>query len=209
MNMKPFKAYLTESHRTYDFRIRLACELPDDLISKIKTVLEAYKLDSISKPKRLPIQETPEFPNMGPVEVSVMEISLNYPCNDEQVRTLIAERAGINLACIKVNPTNSPYEAALQGLEQSNKSSQPGESVLLQPDMVAEKVESDLVGNARIPNLIKELEETRKYEYPEVAGGKSPAAKTTNELPAGNASPIGTHKNKIPVAKKMPAGNGR
>lgn len=207
MNMKPFKAYLTESHRTYDFRIRLACELPDDLISKIKTVLEAYKLDSISKPKRLPIQETPEFPNMGPVEVSVMEISLNYPCNDEQVRTLIAERAGINLACIKVNPTNSPYEAALQGLEQSNKSSQPGESVLLQADMVAEKVESDLVGNARIPNLIKELEETRKYEYPEVAGGKSPAAKTTNELPQGNASPIGTHKNKIMNPRGMKAGN--
>jgi len=209
MNMKPFKAYLTESHRTYDFRIRLACELPDDLISKIKTVLEAYKLDSISKPKRLPIQETPEFPNMGPVEVSVMEISLNYPCNDEQVRTLIAERAGINLACIKVNPTNSPYEAALQGLEQSNKSSQPGESVLLQPDMVAEKVESDLVGNARIPNLIKELEETRKYEYPEVAGGKSPAAKTTNELPQGSASPIGTHKNKIINPRGMKAGNGK
>lgn len=209
MNMKPFKAYLTESHRTYDFRIRLACELPDDLISKIKTVLEAYKLDSISKPKRLPIQETPEFPNMGPVEVSVMEISLNYPCNDEQVRTLIAERAGINLACIKVNPTNSPYEAALQRLEQSNKSSQPGESVLLQPDMVAEKVESDLVGNARIPNLIKELEETRKYEYPEVAGGKSPAAKTTNELPQGSASPIGTHKNKIINPRGMKAGNGK
>lgn len=209
MNMKPFKAYLTESHKTYDFRIRLACELPDDLISKIKTVLEAYKLDSISKPKRLPIQETPEFPNMGPVEVSVMEISLNYPCNDEQVRTLIAERAGINLACIKVNPTNSPYEAALQGLEQSNKSSQPGDSVLLQPDMVAEKVESDLVGNARIPNLIKELEETRKYEYPEVAGGKSPAAKTTNELPQGSASPIGTHKNKIINPRGMKAGNGK
>ena len=209
MNMKPFKAYLTESHRTYDFRIRLACELPDDLISKIKTVLEAYKLDSISKPKRLPIQETPEFPNMGPVEVSIMEISLSYPCNDEQVRTLIAERVGINLACIKVNPKNSPYEAALQGLEQSNKSSKPGESVLLQHDMVAEKVEDDLAGSARIPNLIKELEETRKYEYPKVAGGKTPAAKTTNEIPAGNASPIGTHKNKIPVAKKMPAGNGR
>jgi hypothetical protein len=209
MNMKPFKAYLTESHRTYDFRIRLACELPGDLISKIKTVLEAYKLDSISKPKRLPIQETPEFPNMGPVEVSVMDISLNYPCNDEQVRTLIAERAGINLACIKVNPTNSPYEAALQGLEQSNKSSQPGESVLLQSDMVAEKVESDLVGNARIPNLIKELEETRKYEYPKAAGSKSPAAKTTNELPQGSASPIGTHKNKIINPRGMKAGNGK
>jgi hypothetical protein len=212
MNMKPFKAYLTESHKTYDFRIRLACELPDDLISKIKTVLEAYKLDSISKPKRLPIQETPEFPNMGPVEVSIMEISLNYPCNDEQVRTLIAERAGINLACIKVNPTNSPYEAILDGTEVSNLGGKPGESVLLQDNMERErpgKGGEALVGSERIPNLMKELEETRKYEYPEVAGGKAPVAKTTNELPQGSASPIGTHKNKIINPRGMKAGNGK
>ena len=75
--------------------------------------------------------------------------------------------------------------------------------------MKAEAVPEDLVGDKRVPNLIKELEETRKYEYPEVAGGSTPKAKTTNELPLGNASPIGTHKNKIPVAKKMTAGNGR
>ena len=58
-------------------------------------------------------------------------------------------------------------------------------------------------------NLLKELEETRKYEYPEAAGKKTAAAKTTNTLPVGQISPIGTHKNKIPVAKNMPAGNGR
>ena len=210
--MKSFKAYLTESHKTFEFRIRLACELPDDLVGKIKTVLEAYKLDSITKPKRLPIQENPEFPNMGPVEIHIMDASFHYPCNDEQVRLLISEHAGINLACIKVTPKNSPYEAAKEGLEQSNIGGKPGEAVLLQDDMTSEnlsKTEDALVGDARIPNLIKELEETRKYQYPEIAGGKSPVAKTTNELPVGNASPVGTHKNKIPVAKKMPAGNGR
>jgi hypothetical protein len=212
IKMKSFKAYLTESHKTFEFRIRLACELPDDLVGKIKTVLEAYKLDSITKPKRLPIQENPEFPNMGPVEIHIMDATFHYPCNDEQVRLLIAEHAGINLACIKVTPKNSPYEAAKEGLEQSNIGGKPGEAVLLQDDMTSEnlsKTEDALVGDARIPNLIKELEETRKYQYPEIAGGKSPVAKTTNELPVGNASPVGTHKNKIPVAKKMPAGNGR
>lgn len=206
--MKAFKAYLTESQQTFDFRLRIAGELPKDLMSKIKTVLEAYKVVNVATPKRLPIQETPEFPNMGPVEVNIIDVTLQYPCNDIQVRTLVAERAGVNPACIKVTPINSPYEVALEGGERSGPN-KAGESVLDQPDMVAEKVEKDLVGDARVPNLIKELEETRKYQYPEIAGGKTPVAKSTNDLPVGRASPIGTHQNKIPVAKKMPAGNGR
>ena len=204
--MKSFKTYLTESHKTFEFRIRLACELPDDLLGKIKTVLEAYKLDSITKPKRLPIQENPEFPNMGPVEIHLMDAVFHYPCNDEQVRILIAERAGINLACVKVTPKNSPYEATKEGKEQSNLN---GDLVLTKEEMTTEAAPKDLVGDARVPNLIKELEETRKYHYEQAAGGSTPVGKTTNELPMGNTSPVGTTKNKIPVAKKMPAGNGR
>ena len=49
--MKTFKSYLTESHRTYDFRIRIAGDLSDDMITKMKQVLETYKIESISKPK--------------------------------------------------------------------------------------------------------------------------------------------------------------
>lgn len=169
--MKSFKAYLTESHKTYDFRLRIAGDLPDELQSKIKSVLEAYQVETISTPKRLPIRETPEFPNMGPVEVHVMDVSVCYPCNDEQVRVLVAERTGISQSCIKVTPVNSPYEAALAGLEQSN-TGEPGKSVLEDPDMKTVVPEKTLVGDARIPELIKELEDTRKYQYTDAAGGK-------------------------------------
>lgn len=199
--MKPFKAYLTESHKTFDFRIRLACELPADLLGKIKTVLEAYKLESITKPKRLPIQENPEFPNMGPVEIHMMDATFHYPCNDEQVRTLIAEHVGINLACIKVTAKNSPYEAAKEGLEQSNLN---GDVVLTKEEMTAAKPEAGLVGDARVPNLIKELEETRKYQYEQATGGNTAVAKTTNDLPVGKTSALGGHKPKLP-----PVGRGR
>jgi len=204
--MKTFKKYLTESHRTFDFRIRIAGEVTSEMLDKMKIVLEMYKVDSLSKPKRLPIQESPQFPNMGPVEINIIDVVLHYPCNDEQVRLLVAEGCCLNQACVKVTPTHSPYEAALDGKEQSN---QDGEPVLLDDVMKAEPADKDLVGDARIPSLIKELEETRKYQYPETAGGDTKQAKTTNELPMGNMSPIGTHQNKIPVAKKMPAGNGR
>jgi hypothetical protein len=57
--------------------------------------------------------------------------------------------------------------------------------------------------------LSRAAEETRKYQYPDAAGSKSPVAKTTNELPQGSASPIGTHKNKIINPRGMKAGNGK
>jgi hypothetical protein len=205
--MKSFKAYLTESVKTYEFRVRIACEMMSaDMMTKIKQVLETYKVDKISSPKRLPIHESPLFPNMGPVEVNVFDVSVCYPANDDQIRNLIAECGCAPAACIRVTPANSPFEAALDGKEVSNID---GGVVLEQPDMKAAPVDDDLVGQKRIPNLIKELEETRKYEYPEAAGGVTPVNKTTNELPIGNASPIGTHKNKVPDARKIKAGNGK
>ena len=203
--MKSFKAYLAESVKTYDFRVRIACEMKDDMMARIKQVLEVYKVEKISSPKRLPIHESPLFPNMGPVEINVFDVSIGYPANDDQIRATIAECGCAPAACIRVNPSNSPFEAALDGQEVSNRD---GGVVLEEPDMKAESAD-DLVGEKRIPNLLKELEETRKYEYPETAGGKSPAGKTTNELPTGNASPIGSNKNKVPDVRKMKAGNGK
>ncbi|MEY4331482.1 MAG: hypothetical protein RLZZ196_220 [Bacteroidota bacterium] len=193
--MKSFKTYLTENHRTYDFRIRIAGELPKDFDDKLKSAYDAYKVNSVKRIKRLPIQESPMFPNQGPVEVNVVDVNLQYPCNDIQLLTLLSERIKMDQCCIRVTPANSPYEAALEGLEVSNKD---GQVVLSNNDMKAETPEKDLVGDARIPNLIKELEETRKYEYPEAAGGKTAAGKNSNTLPQGNMSPIGSRQNKIP-----------
>jgi len=193
--MKSFKTYLTENHRTYDFRIRIAGELPKDFDDKLKSAYDPYKVNSVKHIKRLPIQESPMFPNQGPVEVNVVDVNLQYPCNDVQLLTLLSERIKKDQCCIKVTPANSPYEAALEGVEQSNKN---GEIVLANTDMKTEEAAKDLVGDARIPNLIKELEETRKYEYPEAAGGKTAAGKNTNTVAQGNMSPIGSRQNRIP-----------
>lgn len=211
--MKAFKAYLIESTKRFDFRIRLATDIGGEIseshITKIKEVLELYKIESISKPKRLPIHETPEFPNMGPVEVTLIDVSLCYPCTDAQVRALIAEGNMIDANRIRVTPAHSPYEAALAGLEQSNLQKW-GESVLDTSEMATEKAD-DLVGEARISNLMKEFASLKKYEYPEVAGGKVKDKQfqsqgTTNDIPQGTNSAMGSQKNKFPVT---PVGKGR
>lgn len=212
--MKSFKTYLSESQKTYDFRVRIAGDVTAEQLTKMKAALEAYAVKDVSSTKRLPIQETNVFPNMGPVEVSIFDVSVHYPANDDQIRNTLAECGCYTAACIKVTPANSPYEAIMAGTEVSNLGGKAGEAVLLQDDMAGVKPDADIMGDARIPSLIKELEETRKYTYPDVAGGKETdksfqSQGTTNQLPQGNASPVGTHKNKIINPRGMKAGNGK
>jgi hypothetical protein len=203
--MKSFKAYLTESHKTYNFRIRMACEMTSEIETKTKQALEQFKVESISKPKRLPIHESPLFPNMGPVEINIFDISIAYPANDDQVRNALAECGCCPAANIRVTPTDSPFEAIMDGTEVSNLGGKQGEAVLLQQTMERERPGAGgaaLVGDDRIPNLIKELEETRKYHYPEAAGGNTPKGKTSNDFPQGTTSPMGSKQNKIPSSGK-------
>lgn len=177
--MKTFKEYLIESKQTYDFKIKLACDCSTEDIAKIKESLEKYKLESMSELKRLPIQESPEFPNCGPVEIKIFDVSLAYPVNDEQVKRAVVS-CGASESLIRVIPSNHPYEAIMDGKEVSNVDGKEGESVLLEPEMASEKVDpkSEILPQDRMFSLIKEVLDARNYEYPDAAGGKTPPAKT-------------------------------
>lgn len=196
--MKSFKVYLSESQKTYDFRLRIAGETPTGLETKLKQCLEAYKLVGVKTVKRLPIQESPLFPNMGPVEINVVDLSLQYPCTEDQLIGLICEALACHQSCLRLTPANSPFESAMEGKEQSNLD---GDVVLSKEDMTTIKPDKDLVGDSRIPNLIKELEETRRYEYTEAAGGKTAMGKTANDFSQDNISPVGSKQNKINKVK--------
>ena len=55
--MKSFVEYLIESSKTYEFRIKIAGEVTDDQMQRIESLMEKFGLESITKPKRTPIQE--------------------------------------------------------------------------------------------------------------------------------------------------------
>lgn len=198
--MKDFKTYLAESTHTYDFRIKLACELDSEKLDKLKQVLEAYQVDTISKPKRLPVHEHVDFPQAGPTEVNIIDVKVHYPVTGLQLRQMIYERTGIALSCIKVidGGEHSTYENILDGKEQSNEFKE-GESVLTQHEMTAPE-QGDIAGQKRISSIMKELEDARKTAGSEYCfAAKSEAdGKTTNDLPQGNIDPVGSKQNKIP-----------
>ena len=48
--MKSFRSYLTESEKTYSFRIKIAGDVDSNRVDALETALEKYELKSLSKP---------------------------------------------------------------------------------------------------------------------------------------------------------------
>ena len=70
--MKTFSQYLYHTQKTYEFRIKVAnVDVSEANLAAIKNALDAYGVESIGKPKRLPIQQHVDFPKMGPCECLV------------------------------------------------------------------------------------------------------------------------------------------
>jgi len=200
--MKNFLNYLEQSQKTYEFRIKIANTDPAEKFTALESALNAYGLESLSKPKRLPLKESDiDFPNHGTVELYLMDAVLTYPCNEYQLRTVIAERAGIAQANIVVVPTNHPEEQRRWNENDASdiKEYKKGEAVLDKP--YEDNPEAKKAGDAyaSFNSILKELTEIKLAE---AEGGKTPEAKTTNDLPVGEKSPVGSQQNKLPKAKK-------
>ena len=200
--MKNFLNYLEQSQKTYEFRIKIANTDPAEKFTALESALNAYGLESLSKPKRLPLKESDiDFPNHGTVELYLMDAVLTYPCNEYQLRTVIAERAGIAQANIFVVPTNHPEEQRRWNENDASdiKEYKKGEAVLDKP--YEDNPEAKKAGDAyaSFNSILKELTEIKLAE---AEGGSTPEAKTTNDLPVGDKSPVGSNQNKLPKAKK-------
>jgi hypothetical protein len=200
--MKNFLNYLEQSQKTYEFRIKIANTDPAEKLTMLESALNAYGLESLSKPKRLPLKESDvDFPNHGTVELYLMDAVLTYPCNEYQLRTIIAERAGIAQANIVVVPKNHPEEQRRWNEDNASdiKEYKQGEAVLDKP--YEDNPEAKKAGDAyaSFNSILKELNEVKLEE---AEGGSTPEAKTTNDLPTGTKSPVGSQQNKLPKAKK-------
>lgn len=198
--MKNFINYLSEVQKTYEFRIKLANVDPAEKADVLENALEAYGLESLSKAKRLPIQESDiDFPSLKNCQVYLMDAALTYPVTSEQLRAIVSERAGISPANIFVVPKNHPEELWRWDRENSDlREFKQGEAVLDKP--LEDNLEGKEAGKkyAEASSLLKELSKNPQWE---ISGNGESNGKTTNELPQGTASPVGSKQNKIPTVK--------
>lgn len=179
---------MSEDKETYDFKIKIAAtEITNEVLDRIEHALSTFEIASMSKPKNLPITEKNlDFPMFGTCEVSLLLVSLNYPCTDAQIRQALSHQARIPAANIVVIPKNQPEELLRDKAaedENSNKKYEP----ILTKELEDVSGGQELVGTKRVESMLKELE-TRRMEF--AAKGIDQSAKTTNSLPMGDKSPV-------------------
>lgn len=155
--MKSFKEFLTESAKTYKFKIRVAGELPEHFVDHMKSNLAKYEVLNLSAGKTTPITEKPlDFPRLQNMEVTHYEVELKYPATSHVLERYLVDNCSIDHSRIIVRGENDPIEA-----QQEEKDDKPYEALLTTEELGGESAQES-VGEGRVMNLLKELEVARK-----------------------------------------------
>jgi len=193
--MKNLSAYFHETHKVYEFRIKMAhVEPKGEVLDRIKNALDCFQVETISAVKRLPVTEHWEFAKEGACDCYMLDVGLKYPTIPGQIRQLIGERAGINASWVDVKTmADALNEQLVWGHVESNED----ESPLLTKEDLGGPSAQEAVGEKRLSSLIKELSaNTRKQEI-QGTDKEYATGKTTNDAPQQNNSPIGSTKNTL------------
>lgn len=194
--MKRFAEYLTERVRTYNFRLKFACDVNDSTMTKLETALEKFGLESISKPTKTAIQQNPmDFQNISNAEIFIIDVTVKYPTTPQVLTALIHQTLGFPESHIMVRS-----EQATTNIE-TDQTEIPQERLektpLLQTPYEDTK-EPPQYGDRFNRDFLQQLKSTFNVKFAEKTNSD---AETTNDLPQGNNSPIGTHKTTLPTIK--------
>ena len=190
-DMKNFAHYLAESERTYNYRIKLLGKPPGDLVSQLKKKLDQFDPVKMGDPKTTPIQIIPtDFPNNKNDSVTMFDVSFKYPAIEPQIKQL-AQLLGFD-----PNHIIMQTQDYVDGLvDEANKVEVENKDLLTDTDYPAADAEQKALKKdyATGPYDHEVVKNAYKSNFT-VAGGKTPPAKTTNELPMGDKSPFSNIK---------------
>jgi hypothetical protein len=185
--MKTFAEYLTESKKTYKFKVRVAGELPENFADKLESALTKYDIVGISAGKKTPITEKPlDFPQLSNMEVTHYEVEVNYPVTAYVLEQYLVTETGTHHSHIIVRGEGDPIERYQEPTDDS-----PYESLLNTEDMGGESAQSE-VGGDKVMDLLKELEVARKERAIDPVEGIKPGESKDISNEQNNKSPIGS-----------------
>jgi hypothetical protein len=185
--MKSFVNYLAESERTYDYRIKVCGELSTDAMKQIRAKLDQFDPARVGDIKTTPVQAIPtDFPNHRNERVSMFDVSLRYPAVEPQIKQ-IAQLAGLdpNRVCMQDTAFANSMVDEYKRIQDENK------DLLKDTDYPADTAEQRALKKdySAEPHDHVVLKNAYQTDFT-VAGGRTPPAKTTNDLPMGDKSPM-------------------
>jgi hypothetical protein len=108
--MKTFKEYLAEGKKTYNFKIKIAGDLPESFQNNLKASLDRCKVIKLEKTGTTPIQSSPlDFPTKENCEVHMFEVICEYPITSPEI-SVDVKAAGITEDCFRVQGSDEIIE---------------------------------------------------------------------------------------------------
>ena len=198
--MKKFQEYLAESERTYNYRIKIVGDTPPNFVKDLEEKLKQFDIVKISAPKTTPVQANQaDFPAFANDRVTHVDVEFRYPAIEPQVKQLAQL---LMFDPNRIRMLTVPYEDSMDQeraeVEAQNK------NLLTDTDFPAPNKEQKALYKdySAEYNNHAVLKNAYRSDFT-VAGGKTPEAKTTNDLPMGKNSPM----SKIKLPPKPATGN--
>ena len=185
--MKNFKEYLAESEKTFDYRIKIVGDVDSEFMSDFKEKLKKFDPVKVGEVKKTPIMSRPEgFPGFSNESVNIMDVTFRYPATPPQIQQM-AELCGLdpNRFCMNDLHWAEGMDRELLGIKEQNQD-------ILTSDYPADSAEQkaaakDYAAIGADKDVVKNSAANVAWT---VAGGKTPPAETTNDLPMGVKSPM-------------------
>ena len=185
--MKKFQQYLAESERTYNYRIKIVGDVAPDFIRQLEERLKQFDVVKTSKPRTTPVQLKPaDFPKHSNDSVTSMDVEFRYPAIEPQIKE-IAQL--LFLDPNRIIMLTVPHEEGMAA--EKTKIQDQNQDLLTDTDYPAPDAEQRALSRDYSAPYDEHavLKNAYRSDFT-VAGGKTPAAKTTNDLPMGVASPM-------------------
>ena len=193
--MSTFQKYLTESAKSYDFKIKIAGQIADDFASKMETALQKFEVAKMSAGKKTPIQTLPlDFPALSNESVTIFDVTTNYPASAREMKEYLGVHMNIPQTHIVVRKPGEPTEEYQEQMQVATQSEYKNKLMDIEykdsPEVNAEDFHSSKANMSLLKELLKDREvdkdmpkEKENITTKEDEAAESPFTKSTNPHP--------------------------
>ena len=193
--MSTFKDYLTESAKSYDYKVKVAGTLADDFASKLESALAKFEVANMSAGKKTPIMTLPlDFPALSNEEVTIYDVTTNYPASSNVMKEYLSDILRVPATHMVVKKPGEPTEQYQDDMQVAKKSEYANKLMDIEykdaPKVKGEEFHSTKANMGLLKELLKDRQENKEapkekenIQTKEEESTPSPFSKSTNPHP--------------------------